>query len=557
MRPSPETFDELAQSVLRNYLRSALIIDDQWPEGPVSDLKAETPDESALIDDQSPDSIEPSPVSDPTQTSRPPDNPEDAQLLTKLQRALLKAGLLATGIRYSSQNRDLATRLASCADIVVLDWHLVGDEGSEAIEILKELQGQDLRFICIFTGHGRISEIRRTLENGIGTANSSESDGDLRIRNLVIAIRNKENLTTGTEGFTVGPDDLLEAALQGLAANYNGLVQLAMLELTQMHRRQLPAILERVDQTLDTAVLLEAGNEASPVDQGGAFLAVLLDEWRAHLEQENSNLRILSLEGRTLRGRQLAQQLGARTEEELAQILEETGVKIKAVKLVSKSRDLLQSWMSEGCTGTGPQEGRGITDRERPLIGWAALRAATGSTHEDSAKPLLRLDTLFHQQFEQPKELTQGTLVSYLAEQTGEVDYLLCITPRCDSARPEKIGHLFTFIHTKSLDPQVVFQKDQAVIGEFYCVVKSDAKILCLEFLLKQKLVLRIPNKSFDEEGMAQGYHPITGDEGSRVPLQRVAQLRMEHALSITAAASADGSRVGVNRVEFLRAGFR
>ena len=69
MRPSPETFDELAQSVLRNYLRSALIIDDQWPEGPVSDLKAETPDESALIDDQSPDSIEPSPVSDPTHTS--------------------------------------------------------------------------------------------------------------------------------------------------------------------------------------------------------------------------------------------------------------------------------------------------------------------------------------------------------------------------------------------------------------------------------------------------------------------------------------------------------
>lgn len=550
-------YAELAHNILRKYLRSAIIIDDQWPDAQVAEADIDEPDESDLIEDEDPLELTDEAFTPTALVPKPESNPADARLLAELQKSLLQDGLLACGFRYRHQDRDLAVSLAQSADMVVLDWHLVGDDGAEALSILDRLVGNELRFICIFTGHGRVGEIRLALEGRLGPASgfSFGTEGDLRIQNLVIAIRNKEGLEAATTGLTVAPEELLEAALNGLTSSYNGLVQLAMLELTQLHRQQLPSILERLDGKLDTAVLLEAGDIASPVGQRGAFLAVLMDEWRAHLEQGDTESQALGQGGRTLRARQLAENIGQIGVEDLRRIFTETGVKEKAARSIAENRSVLEAWLRDGCNGTGPS-GRGITDAERPLVGWAVLRAASSLERNESALPLLRLDSLFHQQFELPKELTQGTLVAVETDSQSEaLEYYLCITPACDAVRPEKIGHLFTFLKARPFDPTILFEKGK-IRGESYCVVGSEDEMLCLEFLVKQKLVLKVVDRVFDSQEAVYGSLPTSGGSETRngaVLLKRIVQLRMEHALSIAAAVSADSSRVGVNRVEFLR----
>ncbi len=562
MTPDPKTFDELAQNVLRGYLRSAVIIDDQWPETVVGEAVVDEIDESTFVASEIPDGVGMEEIGDPAEDMPPPrpaDNPEDARLLADLQRALLQEGLLACGFRYTHQDRKVAVALARRADVVVLDWHLVDDDGADALAILEELRrDNELRFVFIFTGHGRIQEVREALKNRFGRASvvSETGEADLRITNLVIAIRNKKGLAEETPGYIVEPGDLLAVALRALVSNYDGLVQLAMLELTQLHRRQLPAILERIDNSIDTAVLLEAGDESSPVGQGGAFLSVLVDEWRAHLEQEHSMLRVLGSGGRQLFGAQLAERLGEVSGIDLEMALERSGVKAAKALANQGSRGQLKRWLAEGCKGSGPVvQGVTLNKDQRPLAGWGVLGAIPGAVEEESAMPLLRLDAFFHQQFERPDELTQGTIVAVHQTGPGHNDYFLCITPACDAVRPpqplEGRSHLFTFLRATPIIPESLFVAKSKKPA--YCVVEHDERLLCLEINLKDKFILAIADREFENDTVQGRLTLGSSVLVASVELRLVAQLRAEHALSITAAAAADASRVGVNRVELVR----
>ncbi len=561
MTLEPETYDDLAQSVLRDYLRSAVIIDDQWPETVGGEADVDELDESMLVTDEIPDDVGIENVGDPARDIPPPrpaDNPKDARLLADLQRALLQEGLLACGFRYTHQNRKVAVALARRADIVVLDWHLVDDDGADALAILEELRDNELRFVCIFTGHGRIQEVRQALEDRLGKASGTlKAEGpDLRIGNLVIAIRNKKGLAEEAPGLTVEPGKMLAEALRGLVSNYNGLVQLAMLELTQQHRRQLPAILKRIDKSIDTAVLLEAGDESSPVGQGGAFLSVLVDEWRAHLEQEHSKLRVLGAGGRQLFGAQLARRLGELSETDVEAALERTGVKAAKALASRDTRGQLQEWLAGGCKGTVPvAPDVTLGKAKRPLASWGVLQASLGAVKEESTAPLLRLDALFHQQFEPPDKLTQGAVVAVHQAGPDHNDYYLCITPACDAVRPpqplEGRSHLFTFLRATPIIPESLFAAKSKKPA--YCVVEHDERLLCLEINLKEKFILAIAARKFENETVQGRLTLGSSVLVASVELCFVAQLRAEHALSITAAAAADASRVGVNRVELVR----
>lgn len=578
MTPQPETYDQLAQGVLKDYLRSAVIIDDQWPEATAekADSEAEprettpkeaetTPeggaedelDESPLIDDQLADDFDEGDTTpaEAVEPSSPQNNPDDARLLAELRRSLVREGLLACGFRYTHQERHIAIELARRADIVVLDWHLVDDDGAEALAILEELQKDALRFVCIFTGHGRIPEVRKALEDRLGKASLSQEDSeaDLRIGNLVLAIRNKGTLSESDTEFIIEPGNLLREALEGLATNYNGLVQLTLLELTQRHRAQLPAILKRLDRSIDTAVLLEAGDDESPVGQGGAFLAVLIDEWRAHLEQQHADLRILGQKGRRLYGTLLAEHLGKLTETEMEQVLSATGLGSAEILAQEDKRGQIQDWLLDGCKKTGLSvQGFELGKKNLSVAQWGILCAAAETGTEQIDSGLLRLDSLFHQQFEQPKELTQGTLVAAYQPGPEAHDYYLCVTPVCDTERPpKKRSHLFTFVPAQPVISGSLLKSSNKVAA--YCVIEHNRNLIRLEFLLKERFALAVADKTF-KNGSIQG-RMVLGTTTSIAPieLRAIAQLRQEHALSITAAAAADASRVGVNRVELIR----
>ncbi|MCP4678891.1 MAG: hypothetical protein GY854_26065, partial [Deltaproteobacteria bacterium] len=552
-----ESFAQISQAIFRDYIRSAVIIDDQWPEHEVVINDAEL-DESDLIadseEDDEPDIAESGLTGKATRPRQAPSVEElDVEILGGLRRALLREGVLTCGLRYQQEYRRTAIELARRADIVVLDWDLGSGNGDEALKILKELQGDSLRFVCIYTHWGRLEEVREILIENLSSAETSSErawseHGKDDFGNLVIAFRGKKGLVDESVR-AVDPENFLEDAIGGLTKNFGGLVQLAMLEMTQRHREHLPRILEHIGSSIDTAVLLEAGDRDSPVGPGGAFLGVLVDEWRSRLERDHAQLKSLSREGRRAFGAKLRSNRGENWPMKMEDHLVQLGTKPKVAKKCSEAVSAgFDRWLDEGCGSEFP-EVQGVTPK---IAAWTALCSST----EDDAPldSLLRLDALFHQQFNPANSLTQGAVVRV---QDGDMEHhLICTTPLYDSAQPKRIGGLYTFVRARKVPTEKVLRGGGA---EWYCVIGHDGEYFCLKVLVKERVSLEVWDPSFDEDGIVHACFSIGGGkEPSReqvdvLDLHRVAQLRFEHALALSAAAATDAARVGVNRVELIR----
>ena len=568
-----DSFAQISQAVFRDYIRSAVIIDDEWPEHEILISDDEVDESNSIAEETEDDYIDGVEAALSSEATVPPEAPSaeglDARILGRLRHALLRQGVLTCGLRYQRKDRKTAIDLARRADIVVLDWHLVRDDGAEALEILKELQGDALRFVCIWTGHGRAEVVKEMLIRGLGPPLAEHGRADLQFPNLVIAIRIKEDMEDDPE-LAVSPDRLLEFAIAGLANSFGGLVQLAVLEMTHRHREHLPRILEHVGRTIDTAVLLEAGDEDSPVGPGGAFLGVLVDEWRSRLEQDHESLNVLSHKGRQAFGAELGKALNNISTEDLKQHLISADIPEEIAAVFSKKASPeIKHWLEEGCEGSLPVVA-GISfkkgDRTKNAA-WGVLSSMTRRetpletdhpSRADILEPLLRLDTLFHQQFEPPGALTQGTIVRVRSSERS--DYLICTTPLCDAGRPKKVGGLYSFVRTRLVSTENVLK---GVGAQWYCVVKHSGEYLCLDVLVKERVSLEVWNPNFSDSHVVHARFSLGGNrekESSRegeIELHPVAQLRLDHALALSSASATDAARVGVNRVELIRSRIR
>lgn len=556
-----ENFADISQAVFRDYVRSAVIIDDEWPEYEILISDNQADESESIAEAEEGEELDTVAAALSDKAARPPEAPSveqlDAEILGRLRHALLREGVLTCGLRYQRKDRGTAIELARRADIVVLDWHLVGADGAEALEILKELLGDSLRFVCIWTGRGRAAEVKEQLIESLSSATSQHKltltgPGDLRVGNLVIAIRIKEGLED-EPGLTVDPECFLGVAVGGLAKSFGGLVQLAMLEMTHRHRAHLPEILDHIGSSMDTAVLLEAGDRDSPVGPRGALLSVLVDEWRSRLERDHTQLKSLSKEGRRAFGARL---WSARSEDwpnRMKDHLVLLGTKSNVAKRCSEAASLgVDLWVEGGCEGEFP-EVQGVS---RKIAAWAALYSAM--ENDTPLDPLLRLDALFHQQLNPATLLTQGTVVRVA---DGRAEHLLvCTTPLCDADQPTKIGRLFTFVQTRIVPTENILRRGGA---EWYCVVEHGDEHLCLEVLVKERVSLEVWDRNFDDNGIVRAHFSLGGGQeqeppkGDGVELHRVAQLRFEHALALSAASATDAARVGVNRVELIRSRIR
>jgi hypothetical protein len=569
------SFAEIGQEVFREYVRSAVIIDDQWPENVFTEEEPEVLEEVNGVEDHEPD-VDDADLAgiavSPRGIFRADIGPnDDGKFLSDLQRALLRDGVLTCGLRYQQTGRDTAVSLARSADIVVLDWDLVHDDGTEALEILGRL-GEPLRFICILTGQDEVKAIRKKLETALGGSESTwqkaskKQMADFRLGSLVFAIRTKEGLSEYSD-LTVDPDGFLEAAIGGLVNSFGGLVQLAMLEMTRRHREHLPDILEHLGDSIDTAVLFEAGDKDSPVGPGGPFLEVLVDEWRSRLERDHGEFKVLSAEGRRAFGTVKKAELFSLPPGAVKKHVAGAGITAKkAARYLKEALPGLGVWLEGGCENSIPvvaDVDLKESDNDRTKnVAWGVLSAVSGNTEQspskaDVVRPLLRLDTFFHQQFAPPQSLTQGTVVRTML---GKVEiFLVCTTPLCDANNPSKVGGLFTFVRTKRISMENVLQ---GVGAEWYCVVKNGDEHLCLKILVKERVSLEVWHKTFDAGIVPARFSLGGGKEQSPSPeeeikLHGIAQLRLDHALALSAASATDASRVGVNRVELIRSRLR
>jgi hypothetical protein len=96
---------------------------------------------------------------------------------------------------------------------------------------------------------------------------------------------------------------------------------------------------------------------------------------------------------------------------------------------------------------------------------------------------------------------------------------------------------------------------------EPYTVIEHGGALFVLKITLKPYVTFQIRESGLksDESLSAVPWLPVV--EGHEIPnvtikLHPVAQLRSDHALALCAAAGADATRVGVDRVEFVRSRF-
>lgn len=605
-----KAFDDLASQVLYDFVRSVLIIDDQWFDGGPDSFPLDDDDESALVVEPAEDEDEvylDEAVPEPPVAAIPRPAKYDTDLLA-IRDAVQGQGILFSGFRYESPEQfDQALRLAQKADILILDWELLHDDGAEACKLIKELVARGaLRFICIFTAHDNPDAVRLAILQLVSPDIEPDpaSQIDFRIGSVILAIRNKPSFNSS---YSVPPERLLEVAIEGLSSNFRSLIQLGVLEMTSLHRDQLTYVLARFDSSADLAYYLESLSKTDPIGAGDPFLGLLVDEWRARLEIASP--KVLGSEGLAAFGQLIQAQIDSLPADGFSASLRAAGVPEDKIKKfeewpIGQRNIQMQEWVQNGLADANPvPPNSGI--KKSSHIRLALVNALDPKVNKDLAQgvfgPALRLDALYHQQRSLPAYLNQGTILRHASDR-----YLICTTPLCDAARPDlKCNNVFYFVEASAVANSEIGKLRP---NQQYCVVEIQDQPVCLRIDLRPIVALRVLKPVFQRN--ADGtIEPISGtawvgrlsespnnDQGitAEVPqsiaagepsdsptdlrlengtvasssqsesqvatgspgtflLYPVAQLRVDHALALTSQVATLLSRVGVDRVETLR----
>lgn len=579
-------FDDGAKQVVRDFIRSVLLIDDDWPDrsSPESAEVVAAPasvfvDPTKVDDSLSESSSADAPLATPPMTSH-----ADRHRLLQIEKVVLKSGALFSGFRYGSspvgdpaELQRLACSLAQRADVVILDWHLVGTSFDEALSIVEHLyKDKGLHFICVYTGQEQVSQVRESIKVKLNQEPIG-NERDFRIDHLNFAIRNKTSPPDGTDRDVVEAENLLETAVKSIAQTYSSFVQLGLLELTTRHRDHLPRMLGGFASDIDAAFLFEATNRDSPVAPRGMFLTLMLDEWRALLESslDDHPMKIMSNEGLAQFIKQHNVIKFEQIKTHLACVL---GNEHKAVAACTNTIEHdWPAWIAGGLKNEPPYPTKGQnwskddTDSARWAFTRATINPLLDSNEGKGFTPLLKLDALFHQQTDPPKRIVQGTVL-----RVKDGPYLICITPACDAERAERVKHIFSFLIGKKV---TIGSKPKAHEG-LAIVILDQGEPIALSIQKKPVISLRIPDTRLTHLQVVDTFHPdielLTADKDKKVSnvagdvsnerdkknskayeLTAVAQLRLDHALALVAEASAEASRVGLNRGEFIRNRFK
>jgi hypothetical protein len=548
-----------------------------------------------------------------------------AARLLQIQDDFVRRGVIFTGVKYTKADEARGPRLAKNADILILDWNFAGDSGAGAMKILRELnQDGQLRFVCIFTDQRNLLEIKNAiLRTVFGKENDADERLDFPIANFVFTLRHKPVPDLHSEEISQ-VQTLFDDAIGNIANHYSGFVQLSILEMSSHHRHTMMTHLARFSRDFDSAILAETAQKDSPVDMGTSLRALLLDEWRVALESSaaTNDYWMLS-KGRGLYAASLKKNLPLMTSEFIeacASAVGVTGLSTALPRLFQvgnfggiRQREFdftVGEWLEGGAAENLVLPG--IKGKQSARVTFALLYALNHPerclelpTATQIYRNLMRLDALFSQQLTLPSEIMQGTILKYDSE-----TYFICITPLCDSARYTDGYNPYMFLEATRADESAFLEPatDYCVFVEVDDPVclhvdikrphvfeinnvnkkiapsgrniidvryrtlppqRSNNKIEMEALILPSKAVAAAPLNDTSQEHLLEEQKNAEKDlqgasavvEGPRnvsqhetIRLSVVGQLRTDFFLMFSAAAASNSARVGVNRVEFIRA---
>lgn len=267
------TFDAHMQEIVREFLHTALIVDDRALPSVAA---------APLEDEDGPAA----PAGRGVGELVPPDSegPEHDLDLRRLTDAFASRGVICAAIapEPGATPDQISARLvpaAARADVVILDWVLNGDNGERTKALLERLLEKDrdstgsrLRTIAIYTGQpaldGIADEVAEILEASHSEEEIMRVAGALDMTNgpVRISVFAKEHVQGAPPDRRVSPDDLPDRMIAEFAQLARGLVSGVALAALSALRTDTHRILRFLGPRLDPAYLGHRALQISPVE---------------------------------------------------------------------------------------------------------------------------------------------------------------------------------------------------------------------------------------------------------------------------------------------------
>ena len=438
---------------------------------------------------------------------------------------------------------------AASSDVLVLDWKIGDSYGDVTLELMRRVIGRDeasgrLRLIVIYTGEPGLAGIAKKVAATIGDFYKEEPliyEGDFCMRkgplSAIVLAKANTGLSDDAEiaKLSVGEGELATRLTQEFARMGSGFLRnVALSGLTDV-RKHVYVLLSKFDRELDAAYLGHRILLPNPCDAEDHVVEALGAEILSVLEGARP--------GKNAGAKPIREWLEERIAEGLN--LEQPGGKFwKTDDAVSGLTELLD-------------EGReGMDEDRRPNSAkWKLVeKHATQIFTETESEAIIannRFATLLGQKsrYQQLDPLlTLGTIICGPKEEDKDVEYLLCIQPRCDSVR----------LKSPTAFPLLPLKTRRA--GEKFSLLVEDTRTkewVRLDYDPKpRQLRLIIFEPGEYPPGEVRGNGSEEGrtfrDKEGKV-YRWIAEIRDEHALAVVSKVGNSLSRPGINYAEWHR----
>jgi len=262
-------FSTHCHEVVREYVQNVMIIDDgaqlNAANEPSSTIMLNTPiSTSPLVS-----SFQQNIVIPKNQLQTLPENVHPLDTLS-LTNAFFEEGIVAGIYQPKIQNNQTPEQFAAIArsacekaDIIILDWILKDRKSDFSKAIVKEILRSDsenggrIRAIMIYTGESHLNDLRDELCVYLADSNLDKNiDFEIHSSNLIIAFYNKDHQTYdfGPER-AVSESEIPTAALESFSKLVNGLIPAFAIKSAASIRKNTGRIISRFGKNLDSGYL--------------------------------------------------------------------------------------------------------------------------------------------------------------------------------------------------------------------------------------------------------------------------------------------------------------
>lgn len=506
------SFSEHCKSVVKEYIQTVMIIDD-----------------GAGLDNQeivARDLVIPS-SNDPFSASVAEEIPIETAHTAHITHSLdtfsltnaffeegIVAGIYQPKIEDSQTPEEFASRTSSVcekADIIILDWILKDRNSEYSKAVVKEILSGDhknggrVRAIIVYTGENNLHYLRDELFHYLNIDElDKSSDYEIRSENIIISFYNKNH-----GGYSFTPDramtesEIPQQALNSFTVLVNGLVPVFAMKSAASIRKNTGRIISRFRKNLDTAYLAHRALLPEPEDSE----VFMLDNFVAYMRNilaisriDNATLGVDSIERWVRENNEILDKKIKNGANEYQCELNEM-IELSQHGFISRLYQILESKKNAMCNAY--KDANKITFLQAISI----FNRSDINVVESSVE--LSILSLFRRTFKdiigisETPYLTQGSLVY----SKNKDQFLLCVTPKCDTVRIEEITN-FSFVILNE-----VIVTDQEIDKEFDIVIPKN------KFVIENKIENHIVNKKDEIKKLIVDHCLINKGKASNGPL--------------------------------------